>query len=244
MADDPARKPRLAVAMVQQLKTQILGGALPPGTRLPTEPGLMQRFGVSRTVVREAIAALRAEGLVDAEQGRGMFVAQELPRASIWRPPHEISAIPRMMEMYEFRLAWEPEGAALAAVRRTALQEHAIREAHEDLARDVLENRFPLRSNHAFHLAVATATGNSVYAEAVERFGPQLTPATIFPNLSPDQGATYFHTVIEEHGRIVEAISARHEDEARHAMRDHLTRSLASFRQEVREAALQVQTTG
>ncbi|WP_435169275.1 FadR/GntR family transcriptional regulator [Falsirhodobacter sp. 1013] len=241
MADDGARKPRLSAAMVQRLKADILGGALPPGTRLPTEPGLMTQFGVSRTVVREAIAALSAEGLVVAQQGRGMFVVEELPRASIWRPPHEIGAIPRMMEMYEFRLAWEPEGAALAAIRRTALQEHAIREAHENLARDVHENRFPLQSNHAFHVAVAEATGNSVYVEAVQRFGPQLTPATIFPNLSHDQGAKYFHTVIEEHARIVEAISARQEDEARQAMRDHLSRSVTSFRQEVREAALQLQ---
>lgn len=240
MADESTRKPRLSATMVKQLKANILGGSLPPGSRLPTEPNLMEQFGVSRTVVREAIAALRTEGLVEAEQGRGTFVVDELPRASIWRPPHEISAIPRIMDMYEFRIAWEPECAALAAVRRTALQEHAIREAHENLARDVLENKFPLGSNHAFHLAIAHATGNSIYVEAVERFAPKLTPASIFPNLAPDQGALYFHTVIDEHSRIMEAISARQEDEARSSMRNHLIRSLETFRQEVRASARQV----
>lgn len=230
-------KPRLSDRVVRQLKADILSGVLPLGSQLPTEPGLMEQFGVSRTVVREAIAALRSDGLVSSTQGRGMFVTETLPGASIWRTPQERMDVPRTMELYEFRLAWEPEAAALAAVRRSATQEHEIRSAHEAVCRALQANQFPLHGNHDFHLAIARATGNSIYEEALLRFGPHFTPHTDYPNLSPEQGAKYFRTVVIEHERILEAISARDPDAARDAMRAHLMRSLTSYREEVREGA-------
>lgn len=196
----------------------------------------MDKFGVSRTVVREAIAALRNDGLVSSTQGRGMFVTDELPKASIWRDPQEISDIPRMLDLYEFRMAWEPEAAALAAVRRSATQEFAIRAVHERLIREVQSNLFPHQANYDFHLEIVRATGNMVYEEAILRFGPHLRPVSPLPDLSPQQGAKYFNTVIPEHARIVAAIAARDAGMARTAMFDHLTRSIQSFRDEVSEA--------
>lgn len=229
-------KPRLAEEVVRKIKSEILSGALPLGIKLPTEPGLMERFGVSRTVVREAIAALRNDGLVTSTQGRGMFVSDELPKASIWRDPKEVSDIPRMLDLYEFRMSWEPEAASLAAVRRSATQEFAIRTAHEKLVQEVQRNLFPHQANHDFHMAIARATGNMVYEEAILRFGPHLRPVSHLPDLSPQQGAKYYNTVIPEHAKIVEAIFARDAAAARTAMLDHLTRSIQSFREEVQEA--------
>lgn len=231
------RKPRLSERVVKQLKEEILSGALSLGSQLPTEPGLMERFNVSRTVVREAIAALRSDGLVSSTQGRGMFVTEVLPGASIWRPPQERMDVPRTMELYEFRLAWEPEAAALAAVRRSATQEHELRSAHEAVCRALQANRFPLHGNRDFHLAIARATGNLIYEEALLHFGPHVAPHTEYPNLSPEQGAKYFRTVVIEHERILEAISARDPDAARATMLAHLQRSVASYHEEIREGA-------
>ncbi|MTH79556.1 FadR/GntR family transcriptional regulator [Paracoccus aestuariivivens] len=231
--DLTTRKPRLSEKVVKQLKAEILSGGLHLGAQLPTEPGLMERFGVSRTVVREAIAALRNDGLVSSTQGRGMFVTDVLPGASIWRPPEEVDSIPRSIDLYEFRQAWEPEAAALAAVRRSATQDYAIRSAHERVCRAVQANQFPLNGNYDFHLAVARATGNMVFEEAIVRFGPHLKTGTDYPNLSQDQAANYFRTVILEHARIVDAISARDAIAAREAMMAHLVRSFASYREEV-----------
>lgn len=229
-------KQRLSDEVAARLKDEILSGQLALGARLPTEPGLMERFGVSRTVIREAIAGLRNDGLVNATQGRGMFVTEALPGASIWRPPEEVNSIPRAMDLYEFRLSWEPEAAALAAVRRSATQDYAIRSAHDAVVRAVQENRFPLNGNYNFHLAVARATGNMVFEEAMLRFGPHLNAATSYPNLSPEQAATYVRTVIAEHARVTEAISARDPVAARAAMLAHLARSAESFRAEIAHA--------
>jgi GntR family transcriptional regulator, transcriptional repressor for pyruvate dehydrogenase complex len=229
-------KQRLSEQVVTQLKDEILSGHTALGARLPTEPGLMERFGVSRTVIREAIAALRNDGLVNATQGRGMFVTDTLPGASVWRSPEEVNSIPRAMDLYEFRLSWEPEAAALAAVRRSATQDYAIRSAHDMVCRAVQENRFPLDGNYNFHLAVARATGNMVFEEAILRFGPHLNAATTYPNLSPEQAALYMRTVIAEHALITDAISARDPVAARAAMIAHLARSQDSFRAEVSRA--------
>ena len=231
-------KQRLSEQVIDCLRQEILSGALPLSSRLPTEPGLMERFGVSRTVIREAIAALRNDGLINTTQGRGMFVADVLSGASVWRPPEEVSSIPRAMDLYEFRQCWEPEAAALAAVRRSATQDYAIRSAHEQVCRAVAENRFPLNGNYDFHLAVARASGNMVFEEAVQRFGPHLSASSNYPNLSADQAAIYVRTVIREHALIADAISARDPAAAREAMRGHLTRSVNSYREEVNRAPL------
>src|SRR5918993_5154953 len=71
---EPQRRQRLAQAVVNQLRSQIESGVLAAGDQLPTEPQLEAQFGVSRTVVREAIADLRASGYVRSIQGKGVFV--------------------------------------------------------------------------------------------------------------------------------------------------------------------------
>src|SRR6059058_329321 len=74
----PTRNLRHEIA--ERLAAEILGGQLPPGARLPTEQEMVAAMGVSRTVVREAVAALRADGLVVTRQGAGAFVAPDAER--------------------------------------------------------------------------------------------------------------------------------------------------------------------
>ena len=92
---------------------------LAPGARLPTEQELMAAMGVSRTVVREAVAALRAEGLVTTRQGSGAFVAADASRVPFRIDPDGLSSIGDVLEVMELRLAIEVEAAALAAERIT-----------------------------------------------------------------------------------------------------------------------------
>lgn len=230
-----SRKPRLAETVVLELKSEILSGAMALGQKLPTEAGLAGRFGVSRTVIREAISALRSDDLVVSVQGKGIFVTSELPTASIWRPPGERRDIPRLLDIFEFRLAWEAEAAALAAIRRSATQDYAIRAAHQRVLQAIENDLFPHHGNYEFHLAVAQATGNAIYVEAIDRFGPHVTPVALFRNLAPGQGARYMDTVVREHAAVVEAISAGDAEAARHAMREHIRLSLARFQVEVHE---------
>ena len=79
----------------------------------------MAAMGVSRTVVREAVAALRAEGLVTTRQGSGAFVAADASRVPFRIDPEGLSSIGDVLEVMELRLAVEVEAAALAAERIT-----------------------------------------------------------------------------------------------------------------------------
>src|SRR5262249_28486496 len=83
------------------------------GLRLATEQELMGAMGVSRPVVREAVAALRAEGLVRTRQGSGAFVAADAARGAFRIDPEGLSSIGDVLEVMELRLAVEVEAAAL-----------------------------------------------------------------------------------------------------------------------------------
>ncbi len=107
----------LAQRVVAGLKDKILAGDLPPGHKLPSETELIDEYGVSRTVVREAVTRLQAEGLVETFQGRGSFVlampepTQFSVEAAAIRTHHDV------LDMVDFRLGIECEAAALAAAR-------------------------------------------------------------------------------------------------------------------------------
>ena len=112
----PARK-SLTARVIEDLRAEILGGQLTPGDKLPTESALIDRFGVSRTVIREAVAELRADRLVESRHGVGVFVLDrpEPATAAIHLPP--FSKISDMIEELELRAAVEIEAAGLAAQR-------------------------------------------------------------------------------------------------------------------------------
>jgi len=227
------QKPRLAERVVTSLRHDIVSGMLQPGSQLPTEPALMQQFGVSRTVLREAMAALRAEGLVLSTQGRGVYVTEALPTASVWLTPVERASIPHDFELLEFRLVYEPEAAAQAALRCTPAQEYEIRAANLRMQALVEAGTAPHDANLEFHLAVARGTGNSCFETATRTFGPMMSPRGRFPNLSPAQTRDYLRLAIAEHARIVEAIAARDPDAARAAMRAHVESSRREYRKVV-----------
>ena len=109
----PARN--LSGEVVERIAAEIRSGRLEPGARLPTEQELMAAMGVSRTVVREAVSALRAEGLVTTRQGSGAFVAADASRVPFRIDPEGLSSIGDVLDVMELRLAIEVEAAALAA---------------------------------------------------------------------------------------------------------------------------------
>ena len=101
----PAR--RLTEDLVQRLRQQILSGALAPGAKLPTEQQLVASLGVSRTVVREAVAALRADGLVLTRQGVGAFVAEQNNNRPFRIDPDQLDSLQRVLDVMELRIAVE-----------------------------------------------------------------------------------------------------------------------------------------
>ena len=150
---------RLAQQVIDQLRAQIETGTLRVGDQLPTEPQLEATFGVSRTVVREAIADLRSAGFVKPIQGKGVFVADPKAHSVLPLTPVEIKSIPETLELLEFRMAAEGEAAAIAAYRRTAEQEAAIREANRRMAHLIETGQQTVEADYAFHMAMLRSRG-------------------------------------------------------------------------------------
>nr|WP_314259619.1 FadR/GntR family transcriptional regulator [uncultured Devosia sp.] len=224
------RRPRLAQNVIDELRRRIVSGALPVGAQLPTEPQLEQQFEVSRTVVREAIAELRAAGLVTPIQGKGIFVADQVRAPSIDLTPGEIQSIPQTLEMLEFRMAIETEAAAIAAYRRSAEQENAIRAAHSEMANRVTRSEATTEADFAFHVAIGAATNNRYFIDALNRFGPRSIPRSQFPTLPSANDPAYLAGVVAEHERILDAIADQDPEAARSAMREHLLGSQKRYR--------------
>jgi DNA-binding FadR family transcriptional regulator len=227
-----AAEHKLSRGLFDQLAEQIKSGRLAPGERLPTEQELTRAARVSRTVVREAVAALRAEGLVVTRQGVGAFVSAEPQRAPFRIDPDNLQSIEDILKVMELRLGVEIESAGLAAERATRAQVRAIGTALEAIERAAAQGRSAVDEDVALHRAIASGTGNPEFARFLQFIGGHLIPRRTVSGLPEQMGGqrAYLALIQEEHRRICAAIEARDPAAAREAMRRHLTRSLDRYR--------------
>ena len=238
----PRRRGRsLAHELVEGLGGDIRGGKLKPGDKLPTESEIMQAWGVSRTVVREALSRLQAERLVETRHGIGTFVLDPpAPSAGFRMEPAELEAAVDVMAVLELRISLETETAGLAAQRRTPEQLAAIRAALDELEANVTGQGDTVTPDMRFHMLIAAATGNPYFAEIMGHLGRTLIPRARInsPRVASEDLPAYLRRVNREHEEIYEAIARRDAEAARAAMRLHLTHSRERLRR-AQEAASQ-----
>jgi len=227
-----ATERKLSRRLSEQLAEQIKSGRFSPGARLPTEQELTRAARVSRTVVREAVAALRAEGLVVTRQGVGAFVSAEPQRAPFRIDPERMRSLDDVLHVMELRLGVEIESAGLAAERASRAQVRAIAAALETIDRAAAGGKSAVDEDLAFHRAIAEATGNAEFPRFLQFIGRHLIPRRTVSGLPEQMGGrrAYLALIQEEHRRICQAIERRDPRGAREAMRRHLTRSLERYR--------------
>jgi GntR family transcriptional regulator, transcriptional repressor for pyruvate dehydrogenase complex len=230
------RKPKLSERVVTALRSQVLSGEIPPGRKMPTENQLTETFGVSRTVVREAIATLAADGLVEPRQGAGVFV-RDHPMLAFGSISLDIgNKISQAINVLEVRMGIEIESAGLAALRRNSAQEAAIQEAFFEFERLLALDQATGKTDFAFHRAIAAATGNPFYVEVLDALGARTIPCDITSPWGTESVLTreYQEGLQREHLVILNAISASNPQAARDAMREHLTASQERYRRRLR----------
>jgi GntR family transcriptional regulator, transcriptional repressor for pyruvate dehydrogenase complex len=212
----------LAQRVVAGLKDKILAGELPPGHKLPSEAELIDEYSVSRTVVREAVTRLRAEGLVETFQGRGSFVLAMPEPTSFTVESAAIRTHHDVLDMIDFRLGIESEAAALAAARSDTVVRENISAALEAFVNAAPEDQ--VEADFGFHRAVAAATGNRFYLDLLDSLGPMMImlPRTRLGDAYSLTDTTHVDRVRREHDTVAAAIIAGDADIARAAMRVHL----------------------
>lgn len=228
LATPPRRRPRsLAQELVDALGDRIRDGRLKQGDKLPTEAAIMDEFGVSRTVVREAISRLQAAGAVETRHGIGTFVVGLGTGGAFHISQERLTTLRDVVAVLELRIGLETEAAALAAQRRTPENLAAMRHALAAFLQAVDEGRDAVGADFQLHLEIARATQNRHYGELFQALGATIIPrARLEPDqvLSPERRA-FLQRVNGEHESIVDAIAAQDAEAARAAMRTHLANS-------------------
>lgn len=207
--------------VADEIAAAIRAGDLAPGAKMPADKDLVERLGVSRTTVREAMIALELMGYVVTRFGAGAFVAETPPEA-----PSEPPAQPGFYELVEARYRIEPEIAAAAAPFMGTADLAHLRGLVAGMADPALALSEVERLDRDFHVTIARATGNSVFVGIVEEFWrarrrfPEWTRAN---NRRDAADVARFYEA--EHLAILDAFAAADAEAARRAMRVHCRNS-------------------
>ncbi|SAK67321.1 GntR family transcriptional regulator [Caballeronia ptereochthonis] len=222
----------LTARLVDALRAQIESRDLKVGSRLATEAEMVQRFGVSRTVVREALSRLQAAGLVETRHGIGTFVCEAGASTLLQLDPADVAGSIDALAILELRISLETECAGLAAMRRDAERLATMRSALADFAQSIDEAADTVSPDLRFHMEIAHATGNRYFVEIMEHLGTRMIPRTRITAtpIPRDRYAEYLMRVNREHEQIADAIERGDPDSARTAMRLHLINSRERLR--------------
>ena len=225
-ATEPVRRRSRSLAheLVEGFTDKIRTQNLRPGDKLPTESEIMRSWGVSRTVVREAISRLQAAGLVDTHHGVGTFVLDARAETSFRINPADIATAVDVLAVLELRISLETESAGLAALRRSDAHLAEMRRCLDEFERHIDHFGDTVTPDIQFHLQIAMATGNRYFVDVMSHLGATLLPRTRInaSRLPQAEQAPYLHRVNLEHEQIYDAIVRADPDAARAAMRLHL----------------------
>ncbi len=220
---------RLTAELVARLTADITSGKLAPGSRLPTEQEMIAATGVSRTVIREAVAALRADRLVITRQGVGAFVADRVRRP--FRVDFdEHSPLHEVLNVMELRTGVETEAAGLAAERASPAHVKKIAERFAAIQGAIERGNNAVDQDFAFHCAIADATGNPQFRRFLEYLGRFIIPRrTVWGSSAPPTNRAHLDIFQREHEQILRAIEAHSPAQARTAMQRHLLNSRTRY---------------
>jgi DNA-binding FadR family transcriptional regulator len=212
---------QLSVQVLDKLRDLVLNGQYPIGSRLPTEPKLMESLGVGRSTIREAVQTLSHMGVLEVRQGSGTYV-RALP--SDTEPLSKTLRRMKIAEVHEARLAIEVEIAYLAAQRRTP--DHLFR------MRDALRRRAEAANcdndksaladaDLDFHITIAEACGNPILENLYRSFSVVVHDAIVtqFREAGTDDTQT------ENHEELYRAIETQDAEHARETVRSLLLRA-------------------
>ena len=215
-------KERLYQEIVDQIQQQILSGALKPGDQIPAERDLADRFGVSRTAVREAIKSLTEKGLIEVFVGRGTFVTNLSPDRVVesmtlllHNEPHNVASLQEARELLEVPTA------RLAASRRSDTHIARLRAIMAEMEQETTISPRLVDGDTEFHVEVARATGDPVLVLLSQTIVALLRTERLYRE---DFDVARLPTALADHRDIVDAIADGDPDRAAQAMTEHLAR--------------------
>jgi GntR family transcriptional repressor for pyruvate dehydrogenase complex len=231
-----SREQTLSSRVLVELERLIVDSHLEAGARLPSERELASQFGVSRTVVREAMRALVAKGLVTIENGRGTVVHAP----SALEAAETMSRLLKMQpggfdyeKVVEVRRVLETNIAELAAARRTPADIASMEAILIEAESKIDDPDAFVEEDIAFHRALASATHNEIFLVILESISQMLIEGRLLALRIPGTPARS----IEYHRRILDAVRLGRATAARNAMDSHMDEARETLQQAITEAA-------
>lgn len=216
-----------STTLAEQIRQRINEHIYAPGSKLPTEARIMTEFGVSRTVVREALSHLQAHGLVYTRHGIGSFVTVPIEASPFSFSADQADSLRDTIALLELRIALETEAAVLAAMRRTTANVAQLEAAHAAFGQAIIEGHDAVDADFAFHCEIAKATQNNHFANFMQQVGETLIPRARAKQRTPidETKRAYLRRVHDEHASLLNAIKNQDTEAARAASRTHLSNS-------------------
>jgi len=209
--------------IVEQIKSMVAEGNLKPGDKLPSERNMSDRLNVSRASVREALSALNLMGLVEIKSGEGTFIKQTSVD-SIIEPLAIVLLLERdtIIGILEVRKGLEVEAAGLAAIRHDKEDLAKMREALDEMKKDIKSLEIGEKADWKFHYAIAQASQNVLLTRLMNTISDTIenTMRTSRHKLYSTKNMPLL--LLNAHEGIYEAIAARNSLEARKRMYEHL----------------------
>lgn len=239
------RAPQSPSRVAAAIAAEIADGRLHEGDRLPTETVLAARFGVSRSVVREAIAGLRSDGLLRSRQGLGTFVVSQRETATLRIDADLMSDLVVFRNVFELRAILEIKAAALAAVRADEHQRARITEALDRMKKASNWLDDGVTADLDFHRCVATASGNPYIATVVGFLAGQMRQSIMFMRHNQNHFAERLSAMnIAEHSAIHDALMKQDARRSAQTMRAHLTAAAKRLGYDLSPAAMEINLLG
>ncbi len=217
---------RVTEILLQKIKT----GEVALHARLPSESVLAEGFGVSRTVIREAISRLKAEGLVETRQGKGTIVTEPNTPASFHLSMDVKDSLEAVLRIVELRRGIEAEMTALAAQRRSPAQNQQIQQALQAIDAAVLAGGDGVEEDFAFHTAISQACGNPLYTSMLDFLSQFLLDTIRVGRINEAQRSDFIGQLQSEHHAMAVAIEKQDVEAARRAAWHHLENVTARIR--------------
>lgn len=216
--------PRLEERIYYDLLGRIQAGVYEQGSRLPTENDFANEFGVSRPVVRAALARLREAGLIVSRRGAGSFVqGTGVDHSGAFK---SLGSIEDIAQYYNFRRLIEGEAAAGAALKCSAEQLEELVALQRKIAEALETGQATIDKDIEFHSALARIAGNRFIVESLALLRPHMRfVAKFMRSLAPDGHAPTRERILRQHQLVIDALRDRDPEAARRAMRDHIDSS-------------------
>ncbi|PCK09291.1 MAG: hypothetical protein COA42_04610 [Alteromonadaceae bacterium] len=225
----PVQKSKsLTNELAESLRDEILSGKLKRGEKLPSSKTIEEQAGVSRSVVREAVAQLRAHGLVESRQGAGVFVTGNNPQKAFVIDCVEYESIHNAINILQLRMAVETEIAAKSAVLRSEEQLAEIKRCMVEMEGAIAQDLESADEDLNFHLAIAESSGNPYFSRFIKYIGSAVVPgrSLVTAEMNATERETFFNSIQDEHRDITRAIELGSAEMASAAMKAHLGASV------------------